>query len=345
MHRWLASGVVLAACIAGRAAASNAQFERHPVKAVTGGDRVVIVYAGMPVTVRLAHVALPGDEAARSAARARIEALVKGKRVRAAYSPEAGIDASGLPQVYLFAGIENVNEQLVREGLARYDRGTAPSKYYHKKMAAADGAARRKKSGIWASGTAVAAVRTPPGRKLTRPRGPRPKMVVGVGDAAGVVYSELNSSQFHLASCRWARRMSPQRRIRYASIASAQRAGKRPCFICQSAAATKHLRPAGRGKVRILRGYGPLVGHAGLFHAPNCKELPRDGKGCTSFATPKAAAAANVKPCTYCLRLAGGNVPLPEKGECIGRAPPRRRPCRRAPSGPSGLCLHCLGKE
>jgi hypothetical protein len=139
--------------------------------------------------------------------------------------------------------------------------------------------------------------------------------------------------------------MSPQRRIRYASVAAAERAGKRPCFICFAQAAKERLPGAQTRTVRIVPGVGPLVGFGAVFHAPNCEQLPDDGAGCVSFRTVAAATAAGLAPCTHCLRLSGGMVPLPEKGECIGRAPPGRRPCRRSPADESGLCSYCLGKE
>jgi hypothetical protein len=216
-------------------------------------------------------------------------------------------------------------------------------------MADADSHARKAKAGIWAGGGAEAVAATPartrPGGRR-RPRGvPVPRAAVARADPAGTVYSELNSSQYHLPTCRWARRMSPQRRIRYASAAAATRAGKRPCFICFEQAAKQALPGAQKREVRIVPGVGPLVGLKSVFHAPNCDRLPDDGAGCASFSTVKAATAAGLSPCTRCLRLSGGMVPLPLPGECIGRAPPGRRPCRRPPADASGLCSYCQGKE
>jgi hypothetical protein len=162
-----------------------------------------------------------------------------------------------------------------------------------------------------------------------------------------VVYSELNSSQYHLPTCRWALQMSPQRRIRYRSAEAAERAGKHPCWICLAERARRAAfgDMKAPGKVRVVQGKGPIVALDGVFHAPNCEEVLGKADRCTSFPTVTAARAAGLKPCHHCLRLAGGEVPLPEQGECIGRAPPHRRPCRRAPADESGLCLYCQGKE
>jgi endonuclease YncB( thermonuclease family) len=325
--------------------AVDAQFSQHPVKSVPDGDRIVVVYAGMPITVRLAHVVLPETGPVRTQAREAIEAIVKGKQARAAYCPEAGLDQAGLPYVYLSVGTKLVNESLVREGLARYDDRGTPSPFYKVKMASADSSARRAKSGIWASDMAAAPQRAEAAPAAT----PSDSGAVAFAstDEPGVVYSELNSSQFHLATCRWAKQMSAQRRIRYKSFESAEKAGKRPCWICLSEQA-KQVVFGGGGKdqkVNVVPGKGPLVALDGALHASNCpKALERPG-ACRTIKTPKQAEAEGLKPCTLCLRLAGGDVPLPEKGECIGRAPPHRRPCRRAPADESGLCLHCQGKE
>jgi len=336
-------------CFAGLSSVAygvDAQFQRHPVSSVPGGDRVVVIYAGLPVTVRLAHVTLPGSSKLQGNAREMVERLLKGKLVRAAYSPEAGLDENGLPQVFLSAGTKLVNEQLVRNGLARYDDHGKPSKYYKVKMASADKAARGAKLGLWSSGEAVAVASARPPRQRPRPRTAVAAMV-GAPQRAGVVYSELNSSQFHLPTCRWAKQMSPQRRIRYKSIDMALKAGKRPCWICLSEEAKKAVfgGHAASRKIRVLTGKGALVAVDGVFHACNCEEILDRGDDVVTVRTPKEAMQAGLKPCKKCLRLAGGEVPLPEKGECIGRAPPHRRPCRRAPADESGLCLYCQGKE
>ena len=100
-----ALAVLAFAVLAARASsASDARFQLHPVRAVPNGDRIVVEYAGLPVTVRLAHLAFPSSPDALARARAAVEQLVKGKRVRVAYCPEAGLDAEGLPQVYVTAG-------------------------------------------------------------------------------------------------------------------------------------------------------------------------------------------------------------------------------------------------
>ena len=66
------------------------------------------------------------------------------------------------------------------------------------------------------------------------------------------------------------------------------------------------------------------------------------------FDTLKAAKASGRKPDPISLRLTalpGYPVDKPLPGECIGRALPYFRPCRRAPGDASGLCLECQKGE
>lgn len=340
LRRSLSAGLAaLLSC--GAAGAANVQFQKHPVKAVPRGDMVVVSYAGLPVTVRLAHLARPESSAVLERCRDALETLLKGARVRVVYSPEAGLDAEGRPFVYLDTGSSVVNAELVRKGLARYEDGGKPSRAYRAKMHLADAAARKGRVGIWEKGVAAGVAATP------KADGGAAGLAAAVPVPAhvGAFCSELDSSTYHLASCRWAERMSPQRRIRYASADAARRAGKRPCFICLSEEAAAGLPGKAPGKVKVVGGKGPIVGHDGAFHAPNCEKVlavPRDEL--SSHDTVDVARAAGLTPCEACLRLSGGRMPAPAEGECIGRAPPFRRPCRRAPADPSGLCLHCQGK-
>jgi hypothetical protein len=330
----------LLAC--GTAAAANVQFQKHPVRAVPRGDMVVVSYAGLPVTVRLAHLVFPESPGLLERGRAALETLLKGKRVRVTYSPEAGLDGEGRPFVYLDTGSAVANAEIIKTGLARYEHGGKPSRAFKVKMQLADAFARRKHVGIWEKGAVVASA---PAKPVGRARVVAATVTAApAGLEPGGLYSELNSSTYHLAACRWAQRMSAQRRIRYASADAAKRAGKRPCFMCMSDKANKGL-PGGGGKVRVVAGKGPLVAYGSAFHAPNCeKVLGKLAGKLAGLATVEAAKAAGLKPCDGCLRLSGGRMPMPSEGECIGRSPPYRRPCRRAPADTSGLCLYCQGK-
>ncbi len=339
----LLTALILLGVSAQQALSASAQFQTHPVKAIPRAGRIVVEYAGMPLTVRLAHLAPPGTPEARARLVAEVEKLVEGKKIRVAYCPEAGLDPEGLPQVYAFVTIKNVNQELVRMGLARYDPRENRSRHYHQKMVSADAAARKAKVGIWAPREARAAAITPtPARASTGGR-----MVAAGGALPPGLYSELNSSMYHLPTCRWAKQMSPQRRIRYRSHEAAERGGKRPCWIClprrAQSAMVAGIGPRS-GRVRVVAARGPIVGYAGGFHAPNCERILDHAAECTGFRTAGEAKAAGLAPCDRCLRLSGGPIPLPQKGECIGRAPPHRRPCRRAPADDSGLCSHCQGK-
>jgi endonuclease YncB( thermonuclease family) len=322
--------------VAPGALSASAQFQTHTVKAIPRAGRIVVDYAGMPVTVRLAQIALPESAEAEAKVCAAVAELLEGKKVRVAYCPEAGLDPDGLPQVYAIAGIKNVNEQLVRMGLARYDARDRRSPHYHQKMVSADAAARKAKAGMWAEGEGPVVLA---GSAPARGSGGRP--------LADGVYSELNSSMYHLPTCRWAEQMSAQRRIRYKTSGAAERAGKKPCWICLAERAEGAMRAAlapDPRMVRVVRDKGPLVGHAGVFHAPNCEGILDKAADCTSYGTASEAKAKGLSPCKRCLRLSGQPVPLPMKGECSGRAPPHRRPCRRKVADESGLCSYCQGK-
>jgi len=337
--------VALAVLVPVRAFAGGAQYDRYPVRDVPRADRIVVEYAGLPVTVRLAHVILPASVEAQARVRAAVEALVKDERVRVAYCPEAGLDPDGFPQVYVMIGTRNANEELVREGLVAYRPGGKPSEFYHKKMESAESAARGARAGIWASGTPALAeaVASLEPSETPASRGETAGTPAGGPEEEGVVYSELSSSMYHLPSCRWTARMSAQRRIRYKSPEAAERAGKTPCWICMAERAERILPTDRKGLVRVLAGKGPIVGCGSEFHAPNCERLMDRAAECTSYRTVKEAEDAGLAPCTACLRLSG-MIPKPLKGECIGRAPPQRRPCRRAPADDSGLCAYCQGK-
>ena len=113
-------------------AAPSAALQKHPVKAVDG-DTLLVNYAGLPVTVRLAHVSV--DENMKAQASLKIHMLIKKDPVRVVYSEEAGLDSNGLPQVYLITkGYRNINVQLVEHGLARYQSNNKPPKRYHAMM-------------------------------------------------------------------------------------------------------------------------------------------------------------------------------------------------------------------
>lgn len=317
-------------------AAADARLKYYPVQSVPGSDRVVVEYARLPITVRLAHLQVPASDEARAAAKQSLEGLVKGRKVRVSYSPEAGLDSAGLPQAYIILqGNRNVNAQLVKQGLARYQPGEKPMRYYHQAMQKSQRAAQSAKLGLWAKAPAgapaPAAARGTPGREPTL--------------VAGAIYAELYGSIYHRASCRWSRQMSPQRRIQYRSVDAAEKVGKRPCWICMSRRAETALMGNQSKRIQAVTGKGPLLGYQGEFHGPTCSKILRHGDECAEFTTADAARAGGLRPCNLCLRLRGGMIPLPERGECAGRAPPHRRPCRRAPADASGLCLLCLGKE
>lgn len=311
-------------------AVSNAgsSTKPYPVMEVPSGDRVIVKYAGLPVTVKLAH--LNFDDGDLDAAKALIKKLSKNKNVRVAFCPEAGLDENGFPLVYLIALTKNINVEIVAAGYASYDDGGKPSKYYGIKMKRA-----AEKSGKAVKSTS----RTSRSSSKSSSRSSRSSSL-----SRGKYYAELQGSQYHTASCRWAKKINKQRRIAYSSPQAAEKANKSPCWICMEARASSRM-GGGEDAIKTLEGAGPLVGYGKTFHASNCKKiLSKKASSVKSFATVEEAKAASFEPCILCLRLGGGAIPLPEEGECIGRAPPGRRPCRRAPADESGLCSYCLGR-
>lgn len=335
MRKLLVAVVAMLMLSHGAADASNAQFQRHPLLSVPLGDRVVVNYAGMPVTVRLAHLNFDGGNL--SGAKTLIENLSKRKLVRVAFSTEAGLDENGFPNVFMTIGGKLANAEIVKAGFAAYDNGGKPSKYYHVKLAAAVKAAAK-------AGHAVSVSAKPP-RKPSAAKSNASTASPGV--SGGSYYAELQSSNYHTAHCRWARQMSSQRRIRYKSVDAAERAGKMPCWICMEKRAKAAMmgNKSRDGGVKVVAGAGPLVGLVKTFHAPNCERiLKKKASDLKSFDTVAAAKRAGLAACTRCLRLDNKLIPAPGPDECIGRAPPGRRPCRRAPANKSGLCSHCLGK-
>jgi endonuclease YncB( thermonuclease family) len=302
----------------------------HKVEDVIAPDRVRIGFNGLPVVVRLANVK------ARAEAKVALYEMVGGKSVSLAYADELGLDESGVPYVYLVLGADKdrkvVNVELIARGVADYDFSRARSRLFDRDFSAALDKARQAKAGMWSGGAGAPQV-TPP-------------------DAAGGVVAEMNSSLYHLPTCLDAQRLSASNMIRYASPEAAERAGKSACPRCQQ----QHTQQTAGGSGRTQDGRavraGKLIGLKSdptYFYspvAPKLKGVPASDM--IGFETLDAARASGRKADPMSLRLNAppGFPPCPpEPGECIGRAAPYFRPCRRAPADASGLCLECQGAK
>ena len=321
--------------------AASASLQKHPVQAVQG-DRLVVNYAGLPVTVRLADIAM--DENMKSHANLKIHALIDKQPVRVVFSEEAGLDENGLPQVYIITkGYRNVNVQLVEHGLAKYNNNSKPPKRYHGMMVTAERTAQRQKRGVWSGGGGGDAATASVGETSSAAAKP----AAAEAASGGECYSELNSSQYHSPNCKWTARMNPQRRIRYKSFEAAEKSNKRPCWICLPKRAEErtfggHNTKSSETAVQFAKGKGPIMGYQGEFHSPVCPKL-RGKTGLSGYPNKDLArASGGLKPCNFCLRL---RYKPPGPGECMGRSPGYWRPCQRKAVGNSGLCNICQGKE
>jgi hypothetical protein len=186
----------------------------------------------------------------------------------------------------------------------------------------------------------------------TAPEGktaPAPEEKEEPAQPSGVV-AELNSRQYHVSTCSSAKRLSKRNIIRYASADAAERAGKKPCGWCLAERAEKFSKSDKAASRRKLP--GALIGlksNTRFFYtpvAPQLKKVKVDDM--IAFKTVAKAKASGRKPDPISMRLTalpGYPLELPEKGECIGRALPFYRPCRRDAKGPSGLCIYCAKGE
>lgn len=320
----------------------------YKVEAVVGPDMVRISFHGLPVTVRLANIKA-GPEAQTS-----LESLVADQAVSIRFADELGLDASGTPYVNMAFGPAKArkiaNIELVAMGAADYDVSQAGSKQYNDAFTAARDKARTAQLGIWAGtgGTTVAASETTETAAVAASAATGTQ--AGPASNSGVV-AEMDAFFHHLPSCPDARRLSTRNTVRYASPEAAERAGKTPCLRCQLTRA-EALRKAGHASPGRRPWPGRLIGLKSdptYFYSPVAPRLKdADTDDMLGFETVEEAKATGRKPDPVSLRLAvipGYPADPPEPGECIGRALPFFRPCRRAPADTSGLCLECQRGE
>jgi hypothetical protein len=202
------------------AACHSADAETYAVTGVTGADRVVLQYRGLPVNLALSHLEVPTDSAAQRACQERLSALVKDKKVDVVYDASFGAASDGAARVQLLANGQNVNEQLVLAGLARYRAAAKVDPLYDDKIKRAEDKARAAKSGIWAAAAPATAATQPPAvnaDKLTNVKAVAP---------TGPFCSELDSKFYYHTGDAAVANVHAQRLIFYADEAAAKRAGK-----------------------------------------------------------------------------------------------------------------------
>ncbi|MBA2480954.1 MAG: thermonuclease family protein, partial [Planctomycetes bacterium] len=131
--------------------------ETYQVLAVPDAEHVVLHYRGLPVSLSLAHLDVPTDEAARGALQQRLTRMITGKKVEVLHTAGFGTDANGAARVQLVLDRTNVNEDLVAGGFARYQPGTKPEPVFENRIKAAQDKAKQNKAGVWGAGAAASA--------------------------------------------------------------------------------------------------------------------------------------------------------------------------------------------
>lgn len=193
--------------------------ESFAVLGVPACDQVTIDHKGLPVTVGLAHLAVPEDPAAQQALRDRLALLVQGQRVEVLYTADFGTDPRGSARVQLVTAKGNVNETLVANGLAAYQQ-TKPDSGFEGVIRRAQEKAQRGKMGLWAEGAVQAAAAKPAAA-------PKPAPAVRAPAVKGPFCSEVDSSFYYATGSREVAAVNPQRLLYYPDEATAQKAGKR----------------------------------------------------------------------------------------------------------------------
>ncbi len=197
--------------------------DTFPVAAVPAADRVIVaMYRGIPVNLPLAHLEVP--EATRTQAKERLTKLLTGKRVDVRWAAGFGADASGTGRVQLVVDGVNVNETLVKEGLARYQPGGTTEAAYEEPLRLAQEQAKRKQAGVWAAGAAAPAsvVAAVPAAVPTSPV----TTAAGAAVSKGAFASELDSRYYYPANHRAIASVNAQRLIWYRDEDTARKAGK-----------------------------------------------------------------------------------------------------------------------
>ncbi len=208
VHRLLPAALLLGA-IGLRAGAA----ETYPVLAVSGPDRVVLQYRGLPVAVTLAHLEVP--EAQHQAAQDALGAMLQGKKVELAFLPGFGSDANGAGRVELVADGRSVNAALAAAGLARFLAGAKSEATYEQPVKDAQAKAEKAKLGLWAGATPAPASAPAKAPSATAVR-------------KGPFCSELDNAYYFASDGPDAAKASQERLIYYPDAATAERAGKKP---------------------------------------------------------------------------------------------------------------------
>ena len=145
-----------------------------------------------------------------------LEQMVKGRTVRLAYdTQEPKRDRYDRLLVYVTVGNTDVNAEMLKRGLAvaetRYscDRLDRYVKLWR--------AAQKKRVGMWSAIEQS-------GRPERTQREPAQKVEL---------WASRNSDKYHLASCRWAKRIDGDNLVKFHSVQEAKSARYEPCGVCK----------------------------------------------------------------------------------------------------------------
>jgi|SaaInlStandDraft_1057018.scaffolds.fasta_scaffold09868_4 hypothetical protein len=313
--------LILALCLlidSSWANAKNWLTSKYEVKSIQGGDRFSVDFNGLALMVRLVSVKISDSKGAKKY----LEESIKGKKITIIPEESAGTSSEGFQFVYAILKSDDgnlfANEELIKKGFATYDN--VESKTYDKLQTAL------KKASLEQTTLHLKVKQTD-------------------FDNKDKVCSELYSKRYHLMSCRWAKMIDAQSRIVYKGFPAAEKAGKQPCSKClYERVKNKRVEEKKSGGTSGAAHVGGLFGVEKYkrFYSPVSKRLRRIDKGVVKFETLKDAKASGYKADPGSLRIDNPVLPAPTGKECIGRALPYLRPCRRETELPTGLCEPCL---
>ncbi|MBF0196902.1 MAG: hypothetical protein HQL32_04300 [Planctomycetes bacterium] len=316
----------------GEGAASAAKWmkSKYKVTQVVSGSSFAIDFNGISLVVKLVYLKCPDE----SKGKEYLSQLLSGQKVTIIPETSAGLSDNGNQQVYAFVSKggkkQFINQQMIQKALAQFIPGT--SKDLQKLVKIMEAAAKKA-----------------------------PKIETQE-EITEELCSELYSRKYHKMSCRWAKMMNAQSKIIYDSYEAAEKADKEPCSSClyqrlkkyraEKAKSAKLKKSQNSSEVPTLMAsadesnpHGSLFGIKGdlYFYSPVSKKIQKAKMPeLIAYQTLVKAKKSGRRPDLASLRINNPVVPAPRGKECIGRALPFMRPCRRETTHPTGLCQPCL---
>ena len=216
---------------------------QYKVIRVVDGDTILIDYHGTPEKVRLLCVNTPesvhpdrkqnvpmGKTASQYAKK-----RLSGKYVDLTFEGTRARGKYGRLLTYVFVDGENLNLELVREGLSPYYTKYGLSENYDRDFREAERFARKHHLNIWGD-TALTSqyfrLKSKWGQKRSEPKTKTQSYQAVAKSDAGPYVGSATSNKFHRPSCRHVRRIQPQNLISFESRADAKRYGYIPCKVC-----------------------------------------------------------------------------------------------------------------